>query len=62
MIIDSEEVYDSHFPSDRSYFIVPFGIDNRLHSKENKLIALVAIDILNEQAFTIGIEHPDAIY
>jgi len=62
MIIDSEEVYNSHFPSDRSYFIVPFGIDNRLHSKENKLIALVAIDIESEQAFTVGLEHPDAIY
>jgi hypothetical protein len=62
MIIDSEELYNKLFPSTRSYFIIPFGLDNRLHSIESNLTAVVLIDIESENTYTIAINHPDAIY
>jgi hypothetical protein len=62
MIIDSEQLYNNLFPSTKSYFIVPFGDDNRLHSVENKLVAVVLIDIQSEELYTIAVNHPDAIY
>lgn len=62
MIIDSEQLYNNLFPSTRSYFIVPFGFDNRLHSVENKLSAVVLIDVESEDTYTIAVDHSDALY
>jgi len=62
MIIDSEQAYLNLVRSQKQYFIIPFGYDNRLHSVENKLCAIVVIDCITEDCYTIAVNHPDAIF
>jgi len=62
MIIDSEELYNKILADNKQYFVVPFGYDNRLHSKENSICAITLVDCQSEDSYTVAVNHPDSIY
>ena len=60
MVIDSEQQLLEL--QDKALFIVPIPEDDRIHSTQNKIIALAIKEGHLGPSYIVGVNHPEAIY